>query len=111
MITALQKKRPRQPMRLLQGKIKQMSVGQSQTLQDAIAHIESTLHTLNKMSLEITHAAHEQLDYSQRIESSMSEAAQSADQNANEAMDMAKRSNEVTLLAHSLTSSVERFKL
>lgn len=86
-------------------------VGQSQTLQDAIAHIESTLHTLNDMSLEITHAAHEQLDYSQRIESSMSEAAQAADQNANEAMDMAKRSNEVTTLAHSLTSSVERFKL
>ena len=86
-------------------------VGQSQTLQDAIAHIESTLHTLNDMSLEITHAAHEQLDYSQRIESSMSEAAQAADQNANEAMDMAKRSNEVTTLAHSLTSSVERFNL
>ena len=112
MITALQKETSTAADAITTGQNQANEcVGQSQTLQDAIAHIESTLHTLNKMSLEITHAAHEQLDYSQRIESSMSEAAQSADQNANEAMDMAKRSNEVTLLAHSLTSSVERFKL
>jgi len=112
MITALQKETSTAADAITMGQNQANEcVGQSQTLQDAIVHIESTLHTLNKMSLEITHAAHEQLDYSQRIESSMSEAAQSADQNANEAMDMAKRSNEVTLLAHSLTSSVERFKL
>lgn len=112
MITALQKETSTAASAITTGQNQANEcVGQSQTLQDAIAHIESTLHTLNDMSLEITHAAHEQLDYSQRIESSMSEAAQAADQNANEAMDMAKRSNEVTLLAHSLTSSVERFKL
>ncbi|ACK47438.1 Methyl-accepting chemotaxis protein 4 [Shewanella baltica] len=112
MITALQKETSTAASAITTGQNQANEcVGQSQTLQDAIAHIESTLHTLNDMSLEITHAAHEQLDYSQRIESSMSEAAQAADQNANEAMDMAKRSNEVTTLAHSLTSSVERFKL
>lgn len=112
MITALQKETSTAASAITTGQNQANEcVGQSQTLQDAIAHIESTLHTLNDMSLEITHAAHEQLDYSQRIESSMSEAAQAADQNANEAMDMAKRSNEVTKLAHSLTSSVERFKL
>ncbi|EHC06856.1 methyl-accepting chemotaxis sensory transducer [Shewanella baltica OS625] len=112
MITALQKETSTAASAITTGQNQaNKCVGQSQTLQDAIAHIESTLHTLNDMSLEITHAAHEQLDYSQRIESSMSEAAQAADQNANEAMDMAKRSNEVTTLAHSLTSSVERFKL
>ncbi|MGI2190152.1 HAMP domain-containing methyl-accepting chemotaxis protein [Shewanella baltica] len=112
MITALQKETSTAADAITTGQNQANEcVGQSQTLQDAIAHIESTLHTLNDMSLEITHAAHEQLDYSQRIESSMSEAAQAADQNANEAMDMAKRSNEVTTLAHSLTSSVERFKL
>ncbi|MGI2196326.1 HAMP domain-containing methyl-accepting chemotaxis protein [Shewanella baltica] len=112
MITALQKETSTAASAINTGQNQANEcVGQSQTLQDAIAHIESTLHTLNDMSLEITHAAHEQLDYSQRIESSMSEAAQAADQNANEAMDMAKRSNEVTTLAHSLTSSVERFKL
>lgn len=112
MITALQKETSMAANAITTGQNQANEcVGQSQNLQDAIAHIESTLHTLNDMSLEITHAAHEQLDYSQRIESSMSEAAQAADQNANEAMDMAKRSNEVTTLAHSLTSSVERFKL
>jgi len=112
MITALQKETSTAASAITTGQNQANEcVGQSQTLQDAIAHIESTLHTLNDMSLEITHAAHEQLDYSQRIESSMSEAAQAAEQNANEAMDMAKRSNEVTTLAHSLTSSVERFKL
>ncbi|MGI2207441.1 HAMP domain-containing methyl-accepting chemotaxis protein [Shewanella baltica] len=112
MITALQKETSTAASAITTGQNQANEcVGQSQTLQDAIAHIESTLHTLNDMSLEITHAAQEQLDYSQRIESSMSEAAQAADQNANEAMDMAKRSNEVTTLAHSLTSSVERFKL
>lgn len=112
MITALQKETSTAASAITTGQNQANEcVGQSQTLQDAITHIESTLHTLNDMSLEITHAAHEQLDYSQRIESSMSEAAQAADQNANEAMDMAKRSNEVTTLAHSLTSSVERFKL
>ncbi|MGE6435989.1 methyl-accepting chemotaxis protein [Shewanella baltica] len=112
MITALQKETSTAASAITTGQNQANEcVGQSQTLQDAIAHIESTLHTLNDMSLEITHAAHEQLDYSQRIESSMSEAAQAADQNANDAMDMAKRSNEVTTLAHSLTSSVERFKL
>lgn len=86
-------------------------VEQSQALHGAIGQIEASLYSINHMSQHIIQAAHEQLNYSQRIESSMSEAAQSADQNANEAMDMAKRSNEVTLLAHSLTSSVERFKL
>ncbi|MGI2216561.1 HAMP domain-containing methyl-accepting chemotaxis protein [Shewanella baltica] len=112
MITALQKETSTAADAITTGQNQANEcVGQSQNLQDAITYIESTLHTLNDMSLEITHAAHEQLDYSQRIESSMSEAAQAADQNANEAMDMAKRSNEVTTLAHSLTSSVERFKL
>lgn len=116
MITALQKETSTAASAITTGQNQANEcVGQSQTLQDAIAHIESTLHTLNDMSLEITHAAHEQLDYSQRIESSMSEAAQAADQNANEAMDMAKRSNEVTTLAHSpaqwnaLNSSEFRF--
>uniref|UniRef100_E6XR33 Methyl-accepting chemotaxis sensory transducer n=1 Tax=Shewanella putrefaciens (strain 200) TaxID=399804 RepID=E6XR33_SHEP2 len=86
-------------------------VEQSQALHGAIGQIEASLYSINHMSQHIIQAAHEQLNYSQRIESSMSEAAQAATQNANEAMDMAKRSNEVTLLAHSLTSSVERFKL
>lgn len=112
MITALQTETAAATSAITTGQAQANAcVEQSQALQDAIAHIETTLQTINHMSLEITHAAHEQLDYSQQIESSMNEAAIAADQNANEAMDMAKRSSEVTLLAHSLTSSVERFTL
>ncbi|MGL5471707.1 MAG: methyl-accepting chemotaxis protein, partial [Shewanella sp.] len=86
-------------------------VEQSKTLHHAIAQIEATFSAINEMSLQITQAAHEQLDYSRHIESSMGEVALAADQNAHEAMDMAKRSDQVTQLAHSLTRSVERFTL
>ncbi|MBW0280810.1 methyl-accepting chemotaxis protein [Shewanella xiamenensis] len=86
-------------------------VDQSKTLHHAIAQIEVTLSAINEMSLQITQAAHQQLDYSRHIESSMGEVAFAADQNAHEAMDMAKRSDQVTQLAHSLTRSVERFTL
>lgn len=112
MITALQQETTAAVMAITTGQHQANEcVEQSQSLHDAIGQIEASLHSINHMSQQIIQAAHEQLDYSQQIELSMNEAAQSAEENANEAMDMAKRSNEVTLLAHSLTSSVERFKL
>jgi methyl-accepting chemotaxis protein len=86
-------------------------VAQSQSLQDAITQIDTALDTLQQMSQSITQAAGEQLQHSQHIESTMADASLAANRNANEAQDMAKRSDEVTALAHSLTSSVSRFTL
>lgn len=112
MITALQNETAAAATAITTGQLQANEcVQQSQALQHAITHIESTLDAINDMSLQITHAAHEQLAYSQQIESSMSEAALAAERNATEATDMAERSSEVTRLAHSLTNSVERFKL
>ena len=86
-------------------------VAQSQALHDAIAQIDSALNILQQMSQSITHAASQQLEFSQHIETTMTDASTAANTNADEALDMAKRSDEVTTLAHSLTRSVERFKL
>ncbi|MCE9685149.1 methyl-accepting chemotaxis protein [Shewanella sp. AS16] len=86
-------------------------VSQSQTLHGALAQIEAALASIEDMSLCITQAAAEQLEQSRHIESSMTEAAMAANTNAAEAGDMARRSDEVTQLAHSLSDSVQRFTL
>ncbi|WP_394129777.1 methyl-accepting chemotaxis protein [Shewanella maritima] len=86
-------------------------VNQSQSLHDAIEQIESALQTINAMSQDITSASHQQLQYSQDIEHTMTQTAQAAEQNAIESQSMAQRSQELNELAHSLTNSVERFKL
>jgi methyl-accepting chemotaxis protein len=51
------------------------------------------------------------LVYSEQIEQTMNETADAASKNASEASNMHKRSEDVSNLAHSLTSSVERFTL
>ncbi|NQZ90215.1 MAG: methyl-accepting chemotaxis protein [Colwellia sp.] len=86
-------------------------VAQSQQLSHAINQIEDTLKAIDSMSKSITNAAQEQLIYSEKIEHTMNETAQAANKNATEASNMHKRSEEVNNLAHSLTSSVERFTL
>lgn len=86
-------------------------VAQSQSLHDAIEQIESALLTINKMSQGINQAAHEQVNFSEQIEHTMTITAESAETNAQESSAMAKRSQELNQLAHSLTASVERFKL
>jgi len=86
-------------------------VAQSQQLSHAINQIEDTLKAIDSMSKSITNAAQEQLIYSEKIEHTMNDTAQAANKNATEASNMHKRSEEVNNLAHSLTSSVERFTL
>ncbi|MGZ9897856.1 methyl-accepting chemotaxis protein [Shewanella gaetbuli] len=86
-------------------------VEQSQALHDAIEKIESALLTINAMSETINSAAHQQVNYSQQIEQTMVETTEAAKHNAQDSADMAKRSQELNQLAHSLTDSVERFKL
>jgi methyl-accepting chemotaxis protein len=86
-------------------------VDQSQQLSHAINQIEETLKAIDSMSKSITTAAEEQLVYSEQIEQTMNDTADAASKNANEASNMHKRSEDVSNLAHSLTSSVERFTL
>jgi len=86
-------------------------VEQSQSLHDAIEQIEAALVTINKMSQGINQAANEQVSFSEQIEHTMMVTADSAETNAQESSVMAKRSKELNQLAHSLTASVERFKL
>jgi len=86
-------------------------VAQSQQLSTAIKQIEDTLKSIDSMSKSITTAAQEQLVYSENIETTMNETFDAASQNASQASNMHQRSEDVSNLARSLTSSVERFKL
>ncbi|WP_434952398.1 methyl-accepting chemotaxis protein [Shewanella sp. HL-SH4] len=112
MIDALQHETTNAVKAITQGQTQaNQCVEQSQALHDAIEHIESALLTIDKMSQSINHAAHEQVSFSEQIEHTMAETAESAEHNAEESSAMAKRSQELNQLAHSLTASVERFKL
>ncbi|AZG75128.1 methyl-accepting chemotaxis protein [Shewanella livingstonensis] len=86
-------------------------VEQSQSLHDAIEQIEKALSTINGMSQSITYASNEQVNYSQQIELTMSQTADAAEQNAQESTSMTEQSQQLNQLAHSLTTSVERFTL
>ncbi|MCL1067063.1 methyl-accepting chemotaxis protein [Shewanella olleyana] len=86
-------------------------VSQSQSLNDAIEQIEQALTTISSMSQRISQASNEQLNYSEKIEATMAETTETAQQNATESSEMAMRSEELNQLAHSLSTSVERFKL
>ncbi|AQS35495.1 methyl-accepting chemotaxis sensory transducer [Shewanella psychrophila] len=86
-------------------------VEQSQELTRAIELMDSSLNTIEQMSKHIAQVAQEQLSDSETIVSGMKEAAEAAEQNADEANEMSKGSTEMNELAHSLTSSVERFQL
>jgi len=86
-------------------------VAQSQQLSHSINQIEDTLKAIDAMSKSITNAAQEQLIYSEKIEHTMNETVEAANKNATEASNMHERSEDVNRLAHSLTSSVERFTL
>ena len=112
MIDALQQETTNAVKAITQGQTQaNQCVEQSQALHDAIEHIESALLTIDKMSQSINQAAHEQVSFSEQIEHTMAETAESAEHNAEESSAMAKRSKELNQLAHSLTTSVERFKL
>jgi methyl-accepting chemotaxis protein len=112
MIKALQNETETAETAISQGQ-KQASecVSQSQELSKAIEQIEYALHTIDQMSKSINNSAQEQLTFSQNIESTMSEASNAANTNANEAQAMSLRSKALNELAQSLTSSVARFKL
>ncbi|MBB1268187.1 methyl-accepting chemotaxis protein [Shewanella sp. SR44-3] len=86
-------------------------VEQSKTLHSDIEQIEQALNNISHMSQSITEAATEQVQYSQQIETTMIDTTQAAERNAKESSDMAKESTELNKLAHSLTTSVERFTL
>jgi methyl-accepting chemotaxis protein len=86
-------------------------VSQSKTLHTAIEQIENALKNISIMSQSINQAANEQVQFSHQIGSTMEETSQSAEQNAKESTLMAEGSVELNKLAHSLTASVERFKL
>jgi methyl-accepting chemotaxis protein len=112
MISALQQETTYAVTAISQGQ-RQASecVEQSQSLHDAIEQIEAALSTINGMSQSITHAANEQVSHSQQIEQTMTQTADSAEQNAHESASMTQQSQQLNQLAHSLTTSVERFKL
>ena len=86
-------------------------VEQSKTLHGSIEQIEHALTQINLMSQSINQAANEQVKFSQQIEDTMIETSDAAERNASESSAMAKESAELNNLAHSLTTSVERFKL
>ncbi|UJF21215.1 methyl-accepting chemotaxis protein [Shewanella sp. OMA3-2] len=112
MIDALQHETTNAVKAISQGQTQaNQCVEQSQALHDAIEQIESALLTIDKMGQSINHAANEQVSFSEQIEHTMAETAESAEHNALESSAMAKRSQELNQLAHSLTASVERFKL
>jgi methyl-accepting chemotaxis protein len=112
MISALQQETTYAVTAISQGQ-RQASecVEQSQSLHDAIEQIEAALSTINGMSQSITHAANEQVSHSQQIEQTMTQTADSAEQNAHESASMTQQSQQLNQLAQSLTTSVERFKL
>jgi methyl-accepting chemotaxis protein len=112
MISALQQETTYAVTAISQGQIQASEcVEQSQSLHDAIEQIEAALNTINGMSQSITHAANEQVSHSQQIEQTMTQTADSAEQNAHESASMTQQSQQLNQLAHSLTTSVERFKL
>lgn len=112
MIDALQQETTNAVKAITQGQNQASEcVEQSQSLHDAIENIETALNTISGMSQNITHAANEQVNYSQQIEQTMTQTADSAQQNAQESASMTERSQQLNQLAHSLTTSVERFKL
>jgi methyl-accepting chemotaxis protein len=86
-------------------------VAQSQELGNAIKQIENALYTIDEMSKSISESSGEQLGFSQNIETTMGEAATAASYNAEQALDLSKRNEDVNKLVNSLTSSVERFRL
>ncbi|WP_392342260.1 methyl-accepting chemotaxis protein [uncultured Shewanella sp.] len=112
MISALQQETTYAVTAISQGQIQASEcVEQSQSLHNAIEQIEAALSTINGMSQSITHAANEQVSHSQQIEQTMTQTADSAEQNAHESASMTQQSQQLNQLAHSLTTSVERFKL
>jgi methyl-accepting chemotaxis protein len=86
-------------------------VSESKTLHTAIEQIENALQNISIMSQSINQAANEQVQFSHQIGSTMADTSQAAEHNAKESASMAERSTELNQLAHSLTTSVERFKL
>ncbi|MGK0410802.1 MAG: methyl-accepting chemotaxis protein [Shewanella psychromarinicola] len=112
MINALQQETTNAVNAISQGQMQASEcVEQSQSLHDAIKQIETALSTINGMSQSITHSANEQVNHSQLIEQTMTQTADSAQQNAQESTSMTNRSQQLNQLARSLTTSVERFKL
>ncbi|PKH99683.1 methyl-accepting chemotaxis protein [Shewanella sp. 11B5] len=112
MISALQQETTYAVTAISQGQIQASEcVEQSQSLHDAIEQIEAALSTINGMSQSITHAANEQVSHSQQIEQTMTQTADAAEQNAQESASMTQQSQQLNQLAHSLTTSVERFTL
>jgi methyl-accepting chemotaxis protein len=86
-------------------------VSESKTLHTAIEQIENALQNISVMSQSINQAANEQVQFSHQIGATMADTSQAAEHNAKESASMAERSAELNKLAHSLTASVERFKL
>jgi methyl-accepting chemotaxis protein len=83
----------------------------SESLSEAIAQIEQVLVQVNSLSTRASGAAHEQVEHCQQIESVMSQAQQTAQDNASEMQHMAQASESLSRFANSLTELVKRFKL
>ncbi len=112
MITALQHETHAAEAAIARGqKQAHECAAQSDELTNAIQHIESALDTINEMSQHINHAAEQQLTYTQEIQHTMAQTAETASSNASEAGSLATQSGQVKSLATSLTQSMARFKL
>jgi methyl-accepting chemotaxis protein/predicted transcriptional regulator len=88
----------------------QTCVNNSTELTQAVEEIKSTLLSVNEMSQQIAGASHEQLTSSTTIQTIMDKMTEQAAINAQNSQTLAQQSEDVNQLAHSLTSSVERFK-
>lgn len=111
MITALQQETQKAVGAIGQGQIQANEcVNQSSTLHGSIEQIENALKNISVMSQSINQAATEQVQFSHQIGETMADTSQAAEHNAQESSAMAKGSAELNQLAHSLTTSVERFK-
>ncbi|MBE0364698.1 methyl-accepting chemotaxis protein [Pseudoalteromonas ulvae UL12] len=112
MITNLQKETDGAQQAIHQGQMQATECAeQSVELNQAIMQIETALHTIDQMSKSITVAAQQQLSFSTDIASTMAQTEIAAQGNAEQAKGMTVTSEEVSQLAHSLSSSIHRFKL
>ena len=112
MITNLQKETDGAQQAIHQGQMQAAECAeQSVELNQAIMQIEAALHTIDLMSKSITVAAQQQLGFSTDIATTMAQTEIAAQGNAEQAKGMTVTSEEVSQLAHSLSSSIHRFKL
>jgi methyl-accepting chemotaxis protein len=83
----------------------------SQKLFDAILEVEQNLGEIDGKSREIRSASEHQLELSRNIQNTMDESEQTTRVNFEQMQKVAKASDTLTELAHTLKQSIKQFKL